>query len=123
MSAPPAAILFDALGTLVALEPPAPNLRTELGERFGLRISTRRAAERAIAAEIAYYRANLDDGRDAGGLAVLRRRCAEVLRAALPAVSRRPTDALTEALLASLRFVAFEDAAPALSTPAYAAPG
>ena len=31
----PQAILLDALGTLVALEPPAPRLRAELAERFG----------------------------------------------------------------------------------------
>ncbi len=90
VSAPdqPAAILLDALGTLVALEPPAPRLRAELAQRFGLEVSEEEAA-RAIAAEIAYYRAHLDEGRDEAESA--RRSagaCAEVLRSALPGERR-----------------------------------
>ena len=52
-------------------------------------------------------------GRDAAGLAELRRRCAEVLRDAL---GRAELDlgALTEALLAAIRFEPFPDAVPAL---------
>ncbi len=115
-AARPAAILLDALGTLVALEPPAPLLRAELSQRFGLEVSDAEAA-RAIAGEIAYYRAHLDEGRDESGLAALRRRCAEVLRSALPAdAARLEPDALVEALLASLRFTAFPDARPALES-------
>ncbi len=113
----PRAILLDALGTLVALEPPAPLLRAELLERFGIAVGDADAA-RAIAAEIAYYRAHLDEGRDSASLAALRRRCAEVLRGALPATGRvagLDLDALTEALLASLRFTPFPDVLPALS--------
>ncbi len=115
MSVPrPAAILLDALGTLVALEPPAPSLRAELAERFGLEVSEEEAAG-AIAAEIAYYRAHLDEGRDAAGLESLRRRCAEVLRSALPGdAARLEVDPLVEALLAALHFTAFEDVRPAL---------
>jgi putative hydrolase of the HAD superfamily len=115
MPAPrPAAILLDALGTLVALEPPAPRLRAELAARFGLKVSEAEAAG-AIAAEIAYYRAHLDEGRDAPGLASLRRRCAEVLRSALPGEGARlEVDPLVEALLASLHFTAFGDVRPAL---------
>ncbi|HET6866109.1 MAG TPA: HAD family hydrolase [Solirubrobacteraceae bacterium] len=117
MSVPrPAAILLDALGTLVALEPPAPRLRAELAARFGLEVSEAEAAH-AIAAEIAYYRAHLDEGRDAPGLESLRRRCAEVLGSALPGDGVRPdVDALVEALLASLRFTAFPDVRPALES-------
>jgi putative hydrolase of the HAD superfamily len=112
----PAAILLDALGTLVALEPPAPRLRAQLDQRFGLRVSEAEAA-RAIAAEIAYYRAHLDDGRDETALYALRRRCAEVLRSALPAeAARLELDPLVDALLASLRFSAFPDARPALAS-------
>ena len=112
----PAAILLDALGTLVALEPPAPRLRIELLERFGLKVSEADAA-RAIAAEIAYYRAHLDEGRDEAALRALRRRCAEVLRSALPdPASRLELDPLVEALLASLRFSAFPDVRPALES-------
>ena len=109
---PPTAILLDALGTLVALEPPAPLLRTELARRFGLELSEREAA-RAIGAEIAYYRAHLDDGRDEPGLQALRRRCAGVLRDALPPAGLE-LEPLLDALLAALRFTAFADARPAL---------
>jgi putative hydrolase of the HAD superfamily len=109
---PPAAILLDALGTLVALEPPAPRLRAELARRFGLEVSEEEAA-RAIGAEIAYYRAHLDEGRDPAGLAALRRRCAGVVRAELPACGLE-LEPLVDALLASLHFTAFADARPAL---------
>ncbi len=109
---PPTAIVLDALGTLVALEPPAPLLRIELAQRFGLEVSEREAAH-AISAEIAYYRAHLDDGRDEPGLQGLRRRCAGVLREALPPAGLE-LDPLLDALLASLRFTAFADAGPAL---------
>jgi putative hydrolase of the HAD superfamily len=110
---PPAAILLDALGTLVALEPPAPRLRAELARRFGLEVSEEEAA-RAIGAEIAYYRAHLDEGRDPAGLAALRRRCAGVVRAELPACGLE-LDPLVDALLASLHFTAFADARQALA--------
>jgi putative hydrolase of the HAD superfamily len=110
------ALLLDALGTLVALEPPAPVLRRELGERFGIELTEDQAA-RAIAAEIHYYRAHLDEGGDGARLAALRRRCAEALRAALPSsreLAALDTAELTDALLASLRFSAFPDAEPAI---------
>ena len=112
----PRAILLDALGTLVALEPPAPRLRAELRERFAIEV-TEGQAMRAIAAEIRYYRAHLDEGGDRASLDALRGRCAEALRAGLPqrdglrAISNAM---LTEALLASLRFSAFPDVRPAL---------
>jgi putative hydrolase of the HAD superfamily len=111
-----AALLLDGLGTLVALEPPAPLLRRELARRFAVEVSDAQA-RRALAAEIAFYRTRMGDGRDADSLIVLRRRCAEVLRAALPPsdrLARVDTDALTAALLASLRFTAFDDAREAL---------
>lgn len=115
-AAQPAAILLDALGTLVALEPPAPRLRAELARRFGLEVSEADAA-RAIAAEIGYYRAHLDEGRDEPALAALRHRCADVLRCALPdGAARLELDQLVEALLASLRFTAFPDVRPALES-------
>ena len=110
------ALLLDALGTLLELEPPAPRLRTELAERFGLQI-TEADAQRAIAAEIAYYRSHFDEGRNPASLADLRGRCAEALRSGLPADGRLSgvgTAELTEALLASLHFSGFEDARPAL---------
>ena len=110
------ALLLDALGTLVALEPPAPALCAELATRFGVEVSVDEAAY-ALRSEIAYYRANLQRARDEPSLAALRRRCAEVLRDALPQDRRLNSvgiDALTEALLAALRFRAYDDARPAL---------
>ena len=111
---PPRAILLDALGTLVALHPPAPRLRTELAERFGVHISPGQAA-RAIAAEIAYYRAHPDQGRDEKGLETLRRNCVLVLRDQLPEeAASLPIERLTEVLLGSIAFSAFPDVLPAL---------
>jgi putative hydrolase of the HAD superfamily len=92
--------------------PPAPRLRAELRERLGVDVSDAEAG-RAMKAEIAYYRGHLHLGRDAAGLAALRRACAEVLRDAL----RRPEldlDGLTATLLAAIRFEPFPDAVPAL---------
>ncbi len=111
----PAAILLDALGTLVALEPPAPVLRAELLARFAFEVREEEAA-RAIAAEITFYRAHLDEGRDEPGLRELRRRSAEVLRSALPgdAADRLALDPLVDALVASLHFTPFPDVRPAL---------
>ena len=109
----PAVILLDALGTLVALEPPAPRLRAELAKRFGLEVSEAQAAQ-AIGAEIAYYRAHLDEGRDPASLRALRGRCAEILRSALPDADTIGPEAMLETLLASLRFTAYADARPAL---------
>ncbi len=78
---------------------------------------TEAQARRAIAAEIAYYRAHFDEGSDPAALAALRRRCAEALRAGLPAddrIAAIDSDGMTSTLLASLRFSAFADARPAL---------
>jgi putative hydrolase of the HAD superfamily len=109
------ALLLDALGTLVQLEPPAPALSTELSDRISVEVSGP-ACERAIAAEIAYYRAHFDEGRDQASVDALRRRCADVLAAALPEVTGLDPDGWLEILLASLRFSPFPDAAPALAT-------
>jgi putative hydrolase of the HAD superfamily len=110
----PRAILLDALGTLLELEPPAPRLCRELAERFGLRIG-RGAAQRAIGAEIAYYRAHHREGCDARSLGDLRVRCTEVLREGLgEAAAGFPAVELQEALLASLRFRPFPEVPGAL---------
>jgi putative hydrolase of the HAD superfamily len=103
------AVLLDAMGTLLTFAPPAPLLREELRERLGVEVSEA-AAREAIRAEIAYYRAHLHEGRDAASLAALRRAAAEAMR---PALGIDDGD-LTGALLASLRFSAYPDAAPAL---------
>jgi putative hydrolase of the HAD superfamily len=110
---PPRAVLLDALGTLLELEPPAPRLRRELRERCGLRVSLPEARA-AVAAEIAYYRAHHDEGHDRAALAALRWRCGQVVRDALPGGRGVATRDVTAALLASLRFHAYPDAAPAL---------
>jgi HAD superfamily hydrolase (TIGR01549 family) len=112
----PRALLIDGLGTLVSLRPPGPALVRELERRFGCAVSVAEA-ERALAAEIAFYREHMGDGVDAESLADLRRRCAEVLREALGSQHRlalNDIDAITEALLDSLHFDAYPDAREAL---------
>jgi putative hydrolase of the HAD superfamily len=109
MARQPSAITFDALGTLVGFEPPAPHLRAALRER-GHDVGEA-AAKQAIRDEIAYYRAHIDEGGDEAGLAGLRRRAAEAMRDALPGI---PDDTLLAALLESLRFFAYPDVPPVL---------
>jgi putative hydrolase of the HAD superfamily len=111
MAAQPRAILFDALGTLLSFEPPAPHLRAALRERTGTDVGEA-AAEAAVRAEIAYYRGHLDEGRDPASLADLRARCAAAMAPVLPEIE---PDVLLAALLDSLRFFAYPDAAPALA--------
>jgi putative hydrolase of the HAD superfamily len=101
------AILLDALGTLIGFEPPAPHLQAQLRLR-GYDV-TPAEAERAIKDEIAYYRAHIDDGRDAASLYDLRLRCAEAMR-----LTGVPVETVLDALLAALRFFAYPDSAPAL---------
>ncbi|MFL5819978.1 MAG: HAD family hydrolase [Solirubrobacteraceae bacterium] len=108
----PDAILLDALGTLLELQPPGPALRRQLAGRFGLEIEEA-AAQRAIRAEIAYYRAHHLEGRDRESLADLRRRCTEVLAQALGGPALAPGD-LEEAMLASLGFRSFPEVPDAL---------
>lgn len=117
--APPRALLIDGMGTLLELEPPAPALRRELAERFGLDLPPA-VAERALAAEIRHYRAHMVQGRDAASLGALRRDCAAVLRDALiaggePRARTLHPAPLTDALLAALRFRAHADVRPALA--------
>jgi putative hydrolase of the HAD superfamily len=108
MSAHPRrAVSLDALGTLVELEPPAPRLVRALARR-GVDIGVD-AAERAFAAEIAYYVDHHLEGFDAASLGALRHRCAAVLGESLGLPDVR------EPMLESLRFRAFPDAAPALA--------
>ena len=107
----PRAFLLDALGTLLELEPPAPRLVAELGRR-GVEVDERQAGE-ALRAEIAYYRAHHDIAGDRAGLALLRARCTEVLREALPPHGRAVDD-LEAALLAALRFRPYPEVAETL---------
>ena len=95
------AVLLDAFGTLVAMEPPAPRLQAELAAR-GVDVDVERAGA-AFRAEIAYYIEHHGEGRDRDSLDALRDRCATVLRDAL---GRPDADhgAVREAMLAAIRF-------------------
>jgi putative hydrolase of the HAD superfamily len=101
------AVLLDAHGTLLELEPPAPALARRLGVAEPV-------AHEAFLAEVAYYRAHLMEGRDLGSVDALRVRCASVLREALVrggvAQARLPVgEAMTAALLESLVFRAYPE--------------
>ena len=95
-----AGLTFDALGTLVELERPWPHLVAEHGAR-GVAIDEA-DARRAMLAEMAYYREHHDDATDRAGLADLRRRCAEVVRAELG--TPLGVEDVEAAMLAAIRF-------------------
>jgi len=96
-------VLFDALGTLVELEPPWPLLAAQLG------IDDEERVERAMRAEMRYYRDHSHEGRDAESLADLRRRCAAIASADLD------REITPEELMTAIRFRAFDDAPPTLA--------
>jgi putative hydrolase of the HAD superfamily len=104
-------VTLDALGTLVELRQPAPLLAAELSAR-GARVSDRQAGA-AVVEEIAYYRGHFDLGADAASLALLRERCAAVLREALERagadLGEMSQAVVLEALLAALRFEAYPE--------------
>lgn len=100
------AVLLDSFGTLVSMEPPGPRLAARLG--IGLA-----PAEAAFRAEIAYYVAHHVEGNDARSLDELRDRCAEAMRQAL-GDSALDLATVRAAMLDSIRFHPYPDAAPAL---------
>ena len=108
------AVLLDAFGTLLELEPPVPALRAELAAR-GMEIDDAEA-DAALVAEISHYRAHHLEGSDSAGVARLRRRCAEEMRAALPERVRGalPLDELEDAMIAALRFRPYPEVPAAL---------
>jgi putative hydrolase of the HAD superfamily len=106
------AVLLDALGTLVELQPPAPRLRRLLAER-GFEVDEERAAQ-GFAAEIGYYLQHHLEGSDRERLDDLRDRCAEAMRSALDLPGLDHAHA-REAMLGSLEFKPFADALPALA--------
>ena len=108
---PVRAVLLDALGTLVRLEPPVPRLREELRRR-GVDVDEETAA-RGMAAEIAYYLEHHMEGRDSASLERLRDRCADALAGALGVPGLSGPD-VRGPLLESLRFGVYPDVQPAL---------
>jgi len=97
------AVLLDALGTMVELEPPAPRLAAALGIEPGPRV------EAAMRAEMAHYRDHAHEARDADALERLRAECAALLTRELGIA----VDA--ETMMEAIRFRAYPDAAPALA--------
>jgi putative hydrolase of the HAD superfamily len=101
------AVLLDALGTLVELQPPGPRLRRRLAEE-GFEVTEARAAA-GFAAEISYYLAHHLEGSDRERLDDLRDRCAATMMEALDlpgldhATARR-------AMLGALEFTPYPDA-------------
>ncbi len=108
---PVQAVLLDAYGTLLAMPDPVPRLRDLLADAGHAHPAARVSA--ALRAEIAFYRANHDRGRDAASLAALREECARVLCVEL-AGDAPPPPRLAGLLIEALRFELFPDVLPAL---------
>jgi putative hydrolase of the HAD superfamily len=103
MPAPYRAGLIDALGTMVRLLPPWERI-----EPAAIEALPAERVESAFRAEMAYYAAHADQGRDAASLAALRADCAALLSAGLG----RPIDVAT--MMGAIEFDAYPDAVPAL---------
>lgn len=97
------AILLDALGTLVELEPPWVHLAG------ALEVANPEELAPAVRREMDYYREHAHEGRDEESVAALRKRCAEILSWELD------REVPVETMMDSIRFRAFEDTAPSLS--------
>jgi putative hydrolase of the HAD superfamily len=97
------AVLLDALGTIVELEPPWTRLAAARGVEDDERL------RRAFRAEMAYYRDHAHEAVDAASLADLRSRCAELLSWELD------EEVGVAEMMASIRFRAYPDAATALA--------
>jgi putative hydrolase of the HAD superfamily len=111
MNASVDAVLLDAFGTLVTLDAPAPLLRALLAERLDVQVTEAQAAA-ALRAEVAYYRAHMQEGIDIERVAELHARCAEVLRGALPpepALEAASSAVVVGILLDSLRFKVYDE--------------
>jgi len=109
---PPRAVLLDAMGTLVRLEPPVPRLQAALAAR-GIAVTVPDAA-RAMRAEIAHYRAHHDTAGTRSGLDTLRRACAEVVRAELGRPDAE-APAIHDALLEAIAFSPYPEVPGALA--------
>ena len=105
------AVTFDAMGTLVAIEPPAPRLQRSLERRLGRSVELARC-EGAMRAEMRHYRARCVAAHDAPSLAALRLECASLVADAL-ALEVSGADVLPS-LTDAISFYAYPDARPAL---------
>jgi putative hydrolase of the HAD superfamily len=106
------AVLLDALGTLVELQPPAPRLRARLAAE-GFEVPEERAVA-GFAAEISYYLAHHLEGSDRERLDDLRDRCATAMMDALEVPGLDHATA-RHAMLDALEFTAYPDAPAALA--------
>lgn len=97
------AILLDALGTTVRLQPPWEAI--DPGAVAGLEPGTVRSA---FEAEMSFYASHAHEAVDPDRLATLRRRCAELLSTELA----RPIS--IETMMAAIRFESYPDARPAM---------
>jgi FMN phosphatase YigB (HAD superfamily) len=104
-------VTFDAMGTLVAIEPPGPRLQRSLERRLGHTVDLARC-EAAMRVEMRHYRAHCISGRDAPSLAALRLECAALLADAL-ALDVSGAD-LLPSLTDAISFYAYRDAGPAV---------
>jgi putative hydrolase of the HAD superfamily len=102
------AVLFDAFGTLIALDDPVARLQAALAVRGEGRSPEQ--VDRAFREEVGYYREHQDTGRDGESLAELRLRCAAVLRDALR--SALSVEDIRGVLGDSLRYRVFPDVLP-----------
>ena len=110
----PRAILLDALGTLLAIEDPAPRLAGLLRERHAIEVSSAQAGQ-ALRAEMSYYREHCIRAADAERLQALRLECAAIVARELGGAATELTPAsLLPTLLDSLRFVVFPEVPRAL---------
>jgi putative hydrolase of the HAD superfamily len=106
------AVLFDALGTLVELQPPAPRLRAALERTTGVDVGDD-AAGRGFGAEIAFYLANHMRGSTREAVERVRDDCARALHEAL-GVEGLERAAVRQAMIDALEFAAYPDVVPAL---------
>jgi putative hydrolase of the HAD superfamily len=109
------AILLDALGTLLELQPPLPALQALMRERHGIEVSAQ-DGQRALRAEMGHYRANCVRAADASSLLELRLECAGIVAAALGGRAQAlGAQELLPTLLDSLRFAPFPEVRPTLA--------
>jgi putative hydrolase of the HAD superfamily len=107
----PTAITLDAYGTLLHLRDPVPRLARLLADEGYP--NPEQQVRTGVRAEIDYYRANLDEGRDMASLLGLRMRCAAVLAAALG--NPPPVFTMVELMLDALVFELYPETLSALS--------